>query len=301
MENHLDTDLTFAGGLVANKKLVVIVAEQDKYIQSKPHSFLFFYQGDKWSKMLVEFPIVSLCRVNNDLIALGVDGRVQIANPQGRFTEKILEGGEGPDVVGTMSQVRAIDSVPHAIGMGRQAYRRMGENAWIRVDQGVRQPIEDEEVRGFISIDGFNTQDIYAVGYAGEIWHFDGTAWTRMPSPTNLALHAVRCTPNGDVYIAGQCGILLRGSGTQWSVVAEGETPDHFWGCETLDGEVYVSTNRRVYALQSGHLTTQEIGLDLTGAAGKLDANDGVLWSFGSKFLSYKSGPEWHPVNIPRV
>jgi hypothetical protein len=300
MENLLDPELSFAAGYVANRDLVVIVGEQDKFAQSRPHSLLFFLQKGKWSKMLIDWPIVSVCQIKNRdeavLLSLGVDGRVHLASRQGVTVEQI----EGADVTGVLAQVRNIDEQAYVVGIARQAYKRQNRT-WMRIDEGVRQSPNDETVRGFLAVDGLNSTDIYSVGYAGEIWHFDGVRWASLPSPTNLALNAIRCVTQREVYVAGQCGTVIRGYGGTWEVLGAGQITDDIWGCEFFNGHLYVSTSKDVYLFDQGTFKKEDIGLSTTGAASKLHANDGVLWSFGTKFLAHTDGNGWVPISIPRI
>jgi hypothetical protein len=297
LKKHLDPDLSFRTGYVANRNLVVIVAEQDKFAESRPHSFLFFFQNGKWNKMVIDWPVISVGEFGAEqtLISLGVDGRVHLAGRRGVSTERIA----GPENAGVLSAIRAISGQPYAVGMARQAYvRRDGIGA--PIDEGARQSIADDAVRGFLAIDGFGANDIYAVGYAGEIWHFDGARWSNLPSPTNLHLNTIRCAAPDRVYAAGQRGIVIRGSGTRWEILGEGQIADEIWGCEVFRDRLYVSTSKNVYAFDDKKFAIEDIGLSATGAASKLHANDGVLWSFGTKFLSYTEGTSWIPVSIPR-
>jgi hypothetical protein len=56
---------------------------------------------------------------------------------------------------------------------------------------------------------GRGPDDLYAVGRAGVVLHFDGRAWTSMPVPTAADLSAVAGSSSG-VWAAGAAGTLLR-------------------------------------------------------------------------------------------
>jgi hypothetical protein len=49
------------------------------------------------------------------------------------------------------------------------------------------------------------------VGTGGAILHYDGTEWNPMTSGTDLRLFSVWGTPSGDVFAAGDLGVILRG------------------------------------------------------------------------------------------
>ncbi len=303
MTNQFDPDLSFVTGYVVNRDLVVIISEQDRFIESKPHSIVFLYKKGSWSKFIVDWPIVSVCGVDNGqvLLSLGLDGRVHAAQATGFTSEDIDASQDGPIYTGNLLQIRIIQNDPYVVGMGRQVYRRLAPNNWERMDQSVRQSIEEEEILGFTSIDGFNYNDLYAVGYGGEIWHFNGKVWRNIPSPTNLVLNEVRCMSPDVVYVVGQCGVILRGRNDVWDIICENQVTENFWGIESFNGNLYLSTSDSVYKLVNEMLVKENIGLEGAGCASSLHANDGVLWSFGTKFLSYIEGDDWNSVSVPRV
>ncbi len=67
------------------------------------------------------------------------------------------------------------------------------------------------------AIDGNADGEAWAVGDDGMVLHYDGTEWTREPSPTQVNLRAVACAPGGQVYAAGAEGtVIQRNPGGQW-------------------------------------------------------------------------------------
>ena len=65
-------------------------------------------------------------------------------------------------------------------------------------------------------IHGTGPDDVFAVGKNGNIWHYDGTAWSRMESGTTVALNGLFAVSPMEVYAAGERGTLLRYDGTAW-------------------------------------------------------------------------------------
>lgn len=72
---------------------------------------------------------------------------------------------------------------------------------------------------------GSAPDDIYAVGFAGNIIHFDGSSWTTMESGTTENLEGVwgyvlkddqDVVTRTDVFAVGQEGTILRYDGTSW-------------------------------------------------------------------------------------
>ncbi len=52
--------------------------------------------------------------------------------------------------------------------------------------------------------------DIFAVGEAGTILHYNGNNWTDMDSGTTQSLHGVWGNRGSDVFVVGEDGIILR-------------------------------------------------------------------------------------------
>ena len=57
---------------------------------------------------------------------------------------------------------------------------------------------------GFEAIAGFGEENIYAVGWRGEIWQRKDDGWIQRDSPANVILTGVCCTDDGYVYICGR-------------------------------------------------------------------------------------------------
>ena len=91
---------------------------------------------------------------------------------------------------------------------------RFSHASWNRVT-GVAGPWTDrvfsEDGRAGVELAavwGRSASDLYAVGKAGVILHFDGTVWRRQPAPTVMDLEAVAGN-RSSVWIAGAEGTLL--------------------------------------------------------------------------------------------
>lgn len=53
-------------------------------------------------------------------------------------------------------------------------------------------------------------KDVYAVGEAGTILHYDGAQWSRLESATPLPLYTVWGTDANHIFIGGKSGAILR-------------------------------------------------------------------------------------------
>jgi hypothetical protein len=158
---------------------------------------------------------------------------------------------------------------------------------------------------GFESIDGTGPSDIYAVGFKGEIFHFDGSSWTQIESPTTSNLNRVKCVAADGcggstvVYACGESGALVRGSG-RWELIhTPGFTEDLWGGVEVYEGVVYVAYLGGLMRLERDKLVPVVTGLNPELDGYRLHANDGVLWSFGHDHLGYFDGNAWHAAHCP--
>jgi len=105
----------------------------------------------------------------------------------GRFGHYLVLG-EGDQIEGRIAAaktdgrtqpfrgVRDIAGKAYAVGMGGQVYRRDNLQTWTRLGNSLPHAIDLE------AIHGFNEEEIYAVGWKGALWRFDGTDWSLIPA-----------------------------------------------------------------------------------------------------------------------
>jgi hypothetical protein len=239
-------------------------------------------------------------------VFVGPRGEVMVYTQSGHAEEFIDQSIQGPIGLGAIREVRRIDSHFYVVGMGRQVYiRETGagplENAnWKRKDLGVVVASPNNEILGFNSIDGFSENDIYAVGWQGEIWHSDGEHWIQLSSPTNVKLEKVICGEDGYVYAVGQSGTLLKGNMENWEVVNHDVTADQFWGAAWYRSRLWLSTSKALYSLLEGNLLEEvDFKLGESISCNHLAASSEVLWSIGPNHLvKTNDGISWSQVFI---
>lgn len=184
----------------------------------------------------------------------------------------------------------AIAGHAYACGMKRQVLKRQAGGQWIAMHA---PPGTGKRVAGFEAIDGFSDDDLYAVGWEGEIWQFANGNWHQRSSPVNVILTGVCCAPDGNVYACGQNGILLRGRGEQWAVLEQQELEDDFWDLRWFGDALYVASMDTLYRLQGADLKPVDFGGDAPASCYKLSDADGVLWSIGQENLFSFDGTTW--------
>ena len=221
--------------------------------------------------------------------------------------EKVVVVGEDGDVVtyvGGNSTQEAITPAPvmirnareigghvYACGMKRQVYRRMGERQWVDISA---PRAGDTDELGFEAVDGYSENEVYAVGWGGELWQYDGTAWHERSSPTNVILTAVCCGGDGVVYAAGQGGILVRGRNDAWSVVQwDDEVTADIWDLCWFQDRLHVATMPALYTLDADALVPVDFGTMGAVSCYSLTTAEGVLWSIGREDVASFDGAAW--------
>ncbi|MCG6657497.1 hypothetical protein HOP52_06920 [Halomonas campisalis] len=294
------SDLIFSRVFVCNRDRVWVLSQEKDLIQEEArHTKFLQLHNDSWIYRRINWDSSAICGTDNpgvQLFVIGVDGEV-LNGSTGGFSEEMIDSShEGPRSVGYMRDARYIDGKCYVVGMGRMAYRREEAGAWNRIDAGVRA--SKGELAGFNSVDGMSVTDIYAVGYSGEMWRYDGAFWIHLDSPTNVALYRVVCDRNNNMVICcGAGGVVLAGSGDNFVAVGHDVTEDNLYGLEIFKGKVYLASLTKVYVLEGGGLVEQDLGLGDGLTTGCLHAGDGVLWSAGANHLVYTDdGVLWKQV-----
>ncbi len=221
-------------------------------------------------------------------------------------TEKVVLIGEDGDVATYVAgqrtdeslhpapvmirNARTIGGEVYACGAKRQVYRRVGEAQWRDISAPRAQ---QSEALGFEAIDGFAHDDIYAVGWGGEIWHYDGRAWRSCASPTHVILTSVCCAGDGVVYAAGQGGVLLRGRGEAWEKIVWGDEVIDLWDLCWFEDKLYVASSTALFTLDQDRLAPVDLSTVAPVSCFSLSTAQGVLWSVGKETVISFDGTRW--------
>jgi hypothetical protein len=284
-------------GAVRYFDLAYLLATYDEAVRDGiPHTRLISLDQGDWGGDDLDWTATSCTVVLEPaerFIAISPAGRVQTSGG-GEFVEEasISVHGTGPQQRGPLRSVRGIGHA-YACGTNRQLYRRTAPGAWEDLARAAT-PAEDEWGQFcFESVDGFSETDIYAVGWEGEIWHYDGEQLQKIESPTDRTLHAIRCAGNGTACAAGQSGVILEGRGNDWTPISQHQTTDTFRSIEWFQDRLYLATSDQVYELEDGELRPVAWGEDIPQTCLRLSAQDDRGWSIGAKDVMELKNSHW--------
>lgn len=194
--------------------------------------------------------------------------------------------------------LREIDGQLYACGTQGQVLRRT-EQGWIRMDQGVYEPLTGQVTSSLNALDGCAADDIYAAGDGGALWHWDGRHWSRLDSPSNLPLYAVLRHSDGSIVLAGAGGLVFKGNHQQgWTDLSDPSFDELTLqqACE-FDGALYFCAGSALLSYAKGILSRVQIPLPGPLAFDNLDARAGTLWVVGDDSVLSFDGTQWrrHP------
>lgn len=291
---------TFIAGVSAMDGFFYFAKEVDDLVKDdQPNSSFFRFRDVDAQAQFRKFresvgwPTISMAMIDMK------EGRVVIAlSPYGDYWE--LESittkqdvGKIASFKGNLRRLAAVDGKFLACGMDRTALRRTKTGLWTSFGPGPLK--EDPEVVGFEDIDGYSATELYAVGWGGEIWWYDGKKWRRVDSPTSAILTSMTCAPDGMVYVVGHDGVMLRGRQDQWELIETGRA-ENLKDVAHLNAKIYVCTDFALFTLQESGLVAET---DFAPAGDRpatclhLLESSGELVSLGTKDVFVKRDAAW--------
>lgn len=224
---------------------------------------------------------------------VGVHGQVQFVGGGDIHEECVADGGISAADLGLLRGARAIDGVLYVCGMKRQVFRRDGRDLWHCLTTGIPQ---QEGVVGFEAIDGFSDKEIYAVGWEGEIWQYDGAQWHLRDTGTNVILLDVVCATNGIVYAIGRGRKLVLGREDRWET-ADLALPVELQSLAWFNGVLYACSTRDIFAWDGAQFYPLPIVGDRPKTLQYLSVGEGGLCAVGPKDLFRFDGLTWSRID----
>jgi len=222
-----------------------------------------------------------------DLIAVGEDGDVVVISQSGMVSEDVITVNGMPP--GVLARGTIVDGQVVMVGMGGRVCRREPTGAWVAMEDGL--PSEPDDLTGFWGIAGDSLSSLYAVGFDGAAWKYDGSRWHEMPQPTEDILTAVCVADDRSVYAVGREGEMYRAVNDEWQAL-ETECYEDLWSVTCFQGEIYAASLYHLYKLNpAGALEA----IDPLGCPcyGPFSACPQALWTVGQKAVLSYDRKEW--------
>lgn len=287
---------SFLSGCAVRADLLFFAKELDELFErGTPNSSFFVMKNADWLKYddAVGWPAISMATAKPS----GTTRAVVAVGMNGEYWELDYEAlkvatGRIDNAPYPVRAVSAIGDNIYLCGMGRLVLRRQGIGLW--TDIGPDAPLPLDEAIGFEDIAGFSEHEIYAAGWQGEIWWRDQGQWRQVDSPVSANFNAVTCAPDGNVYIVGDNGAMLRGRREQWEVLDIGRG-ENLMDVASFGSQVYVVTDFRILRLEDDVLVNDAnfVGDDRPATCLYLHRGEDALFSMGPKDLFRMTPAGW--------
>jgi hypothetical protein len=206
--------------------------------------------------------------------------------------------GAGLNVIepyGYVEAIKRIDQELYVCGYGRQAYKLVDDD-WVSISDEI---LTREIATGFFDIDGLHSSHIYAVGWKGEIYFYDGKVWHKDESPTTAHLACVCCIGPDEVWVCGDKGVLLRGNFNRWKILESSAFTDNWYSIQPFNGTIYIAGNDVLAYVENDEIKLVDTGLSKPFTVHKLHAADGLLWAIGRADIHTYDGTTWMKIQHP--
>lgn len=278
-----------SGTLFDNNQGLLLTSHNELTQDKVPHTFAFMWRRKgEWSGRQFSWTSGSVCYVPAPIpqgVAIGEDGEF-FCWGVGQETEgRISEGG-------IYSSVNRVGDFAYVVGMSAKVCKHTYTGSWEIIDTNLPRDVD------FEAIAGFSTEEMYAVGWRGDICIISPLKADRIPSMTNLILTNVCCGADGLVYCCGQKGILLRGRRHKWELIDHGDTNEDLWDVHWFQGKLYISSLSFLYTLEEGdNLKHVRFGDDTPSTFYHLSSvKDLYLWSIGDRDVMGFDGTKWERI-----
>jgi hypothetical protein len=296
MTDSSTRELSIRDAVVWNGDFGYILACDPETELDTPYTWIRAWHQGKITESWVKFNAHSVCRTvlpERGIVLISSGGVYSVFSGQVHAGNIFDESQPQPTEprYGSFSSVAQIGGRAHAVGLRGMVYRLDAPASWTRIDEQLPREFDVQ------AIHGFSESDIYAVGFKGELWQFNGQFWLKRDLPTKVNLASVKCAEDGIVYIGGDGGLLIRGRNEAWEILDQSPMQSDIWDIEWFGGELYVSTFSGLYRLKGSDLELILFGEDKPKSFYSLCVGEGVLWSVGEADVMSFDGTNWTPVS----
>lgn len=294
------TAVYFKKALVIEKDAAILASHL--YLEGTEPTItrLFLVKNGKWVT-IGDLKDVIHAVARNVRVISPANGRPRMGLLGRRGLYREIDSGQQPRDVeidikkaGYLHDLRLIGNHLYACGVQNQVHRQIGDE-WHKIDQGTFSPLKGQIDRIFYAIDGFSEEDIYTVGKAGAIWHYDGNVWSQLESPTNVHLYSVYASSSGDLFIGAGGGLIFRGNRSRgWVDISDSNIATGSINSITeLDGKIYFASESGLIALEDTRLVKVGPNSEERFPCYHVDAYHGSLWCVGNDNVFQFDGANW--------
>lgn len=187
----------------------------------------------------------------------------------------------------------------YGVGYNREVLKRIGPDKWECISSEIKD--SDAKGQGFDDLDGFSTDDLYAVGGNSDIWHFNGQRWRPLDVSNNFLPTAVCCAEDGYVYIAGAWGMIARGRDDTWETYCPDPTISKFTAVVSYQGRIFFGSESSVRVLDHNVPNLEHQPYDFEGQiypfpARRMDVGHGLMMFASLDQVAIYDGKEWKKI-----
>lgn len=209
---------------IVNDDYIFVIAEEylteDEYAQDKLGEIIMCVrvlteEPEDWGYLHWEknsFYKPKLVNIKpNEALVISNGGRVYY---YGTGDDKQFEQNIPHEVSAGCYSAQKIDGEVYVTGVCRNVAVRRGVDNWENIAQSI---FSRSGSAGFLAVDGFNKNDLYAVGGDNDVFRYDGEDWIPLDVTDRFLPKVVCCcAEDGYVYIAGAWGMVVRGREDNW-------------------------------------------------------------------------------------
>lgn len=290
-----DSNRVITNGVARERNLfgVNLIDVRDRSTSPDASFFAVWHNGGWRAGVSIPWRVVAMGTLDDPpdrFVLLGEEGNVCLLGGGRQDEEQI-----GREVRFPLAGFGSVADQAYAVGMGRQVYLREQSGRWT-AQHGQMLSTQPPGAVGLQTIVGSRADDVFAAGWGGEIWHFDGNRWAQEDSPTNHILGAGTLVSDGGIVFCGRNGTIVSGKKGMWRVLEAGEIDD-LWSVVEYRGDLYFSSQTGLYRLSGESLEPVVPELDnARGTYYRLQVVNGHLFSFGERDILIFDGSAWSRV-----
>lgn len=272
------------GCLGREGRLLLELSDRNLAQQKTPHSFFLTWDNGRLSKPMRALwstaAVVYTGWPDAEFVAIGTFGQLLHLRRDGSMTESTLFRPGRIVQRGPLRGAACIGGALYCVGAAHQALRVAPD--WSVIDISIPPQLTraQPDSVGLEAVQGFAPEEIYAAGWEGEIWLYDGQRWQRVGGPTNVILTAIVCAPDDHVYVVGQQGTVLMGRRDQWTPILS-PIEENLWSAAWFFDALHASSSQQLFTLDQGKMRSVELP-DQTKTFFWLDSNPKAMLSVGA-------------------